>query len=253
MNAKYTCIIIDDEHHNRNALAKKIEITQLPLLIISQCESAEEGLKAIEDHKPDIVFLDIEMPMMSGIEMLKNIKRQSFQTIFTTAYNQYAIEAINLAALAYLLKPISIEELRNAILKAMEKVDDLSQQKKIDVLYELLHQNQLPQKLIIPLQNGVEIIDYNEIIYLAAEGNYTYIHLLDTKPVLSSKTLKEYEDTLPQSIFFRIHNSHIINLRYVRKLTKEDGMQVELKNGIKLDIARRRKDEFWERLLNKKS
>ncbi|QLH30963.1 MAG: response regulator [Candidatus Parvibacillus calidus] len=122
-----------------------MEITQLPLLIISQCESAEEGLKAIEDHKPDIVFLDIEMPMMSGIEMLKNIKRQSFQTIFTTAYNQYAIEAINLAALAYLLKPISIEELRNAILKAMEKVDDLSQQKKIDVLYELLHQNQLPQ------------------------------------------------------------------------------------------------------------
>lgn len=247
----YSYIIIDDEHHSRNALSKKLTMIDYNLNELQICTNAAEGIEAIEKYKPDIVFLDIEMPDLTGLEMLHKIPFRNFQLIFTTAYNQYAIDAINLSALSYLLKPIGLEDLKNAVTKAITKIDEHVNQLQINNLVSLLNQNRASQKLVVHILNGIELLSLDKIEYLVADGNYTYIHTMDEKPLLSSKTLKEYEEMLPENLFYRIHNGHIINLNCVKRIIKGDGYQVELLNGVKLDVARRRKDDFWEKINGK--
>lgn len=181
---------------------------------------------------------------MNGFEMLNAIPEKKFHVIFTTAYDQYAIKAIKYAAFDYLLKPIDIEELKTAV----EKIDNKENgqtKKQIELLQQnLRHPKKQLNKLAIPTLEGLLFYDINDIIQLEANSNYTNIYLINNNKITASKTLKEFEELLPEDIFFRTHHSHLINLNYIKRYIKGDGGQIELQNGRYVDVSRRKKEEF---------
>jgi two-component system LytT family response regulator len=244
---RLTAILIDDERNSREALHKKILTHCSNVNVVAQCANGEEGLAAIAAHKPDIVFLDIEMPRMNGFTMLQQLPEQSFELIFTTAFNQYAIQAIRFAALDYLVKPVDVQELINAVARVQEKRLHSFTAKQLAILADhFAGSRQKPDKIAVSTAAGLEIIELDGIVYLEATGNYTHIHLKEGKPLLASKTLKEFEDMLPADRFFRIHNASLLNVAYIKKYNKGEGGQVVLHNGVVLDVARRRKDELLQ-------
>lgn len=239
-----TVIIIDDEAKGRMALREKLSAYCPQIKILAEASNGQEALAMIHQYQPQLIFLDIEMPRMDGFEMLNELTEKNFHIIFTTAYDQYAIKAIKYAAFDYLLKPIDIEELKIAISKI-----DLQQKNQTKKQVELLYQNMQPaknklQKLAIPTLEGLLFYDINDIIHLEANSNYTDIFLVNKVKVTASKTLKEFEELLPEDIFFRTHHSHLINLRYIKRYIKGDGGQIELQNGTYVDVSRRKKEEF---------
>jgi two-component system, LytTR family, response regulator len=239
-----TAIIIDDEAKGRLALREKLSTYCPQIKLLAEATNGQEALMLIQHHKPQLIFLDIEMPRMNGFEMLNELVEKNFHIIFTTAYDQYAIKAIKYAAFDYLLKPIDIEELKTAI----EKIDtkETNQTKK---QVELLQQNmQHPKKqlnkLAIPTLEGLLFYDINDIVHLEANSNYTNIYLANKTKITASKTLKEFEELLPGDTFFRTHHSYLINLNYIKRYIKGDGGQIELQNGNFVDVSRRKKEEF---------
>lgn len=239
-----TAIIIDDEAKGRLALREKLAAYCPDVCLLAEAADGPEALLQIEKHRPQLIFLDIEMPRMNGFDMLSRIPEKDFRIIFTTAYDQYAIKAIKYAAFDYLLKPVDIEELRAAVSKVYES--RLAETKKqVELLQQAIHQPGLQwNKLAIPTFEGLLFYDVAQIVHLEAASNYTHIHLLDGTKVTASKTLKEFEDVLPARLFFRTHHSYLINLSYIRRYLKGDGGQVEMQNGRCIDVARRKKEEF---------
>lgn len=243
-----TAILIDDERNSREALRKKI-INYCPgVSIVAECSDGEEGLAAINTHSADVVFLDIEMPRMNGLVMLQKLQAKPFEVIFTTAYNQYAIDAIKASALDYLVKPVDVQEL----VQAIEKVNKRRQQmhnKQLEVLESWLlgAQNKI-EKIAVSTSAGFEIIPLEQIVFLEAVSNYTHIHLVHKRILVASKTLKEFEDILPVENFCRIHNASLVNVTSIVKYIKGDGGQVVLSDGSLLDVARRRKDELLQKI-----
>ena len=184
------------------------------------------------------------MPRMNGFEMLNELKEKNFHVIFTTAYDQYAIKAIKYAAFDYLLKPVDIEELKSAVAK-IDTTEIGQTKKQADLLQQnLQHPKKLLHKLAIPTLEGLFFYNINDIIRLEANSNYTYIWFSNNTKILASKTLKEFEELLPEDIFFRTHHSHLINLNFIKRYIKGDGGQIELQNGSFVDVSRRKKDEF---------
>lgn len=238
-------ILIDDEKNSRESLRKKTAAHCPELEIVAECTNGMEGLLAIEQYKPDVVFLDIEMPHMNGFNMLQQVKNRDFEIIFTTAFNQYAINAIRCSALDYLVKPVDVEELVRAVGRINQRKNDTDTSKQLEILASYLTEQKTTQeKIAVSVSAGLEIIEVSKIIYLEAASNYTHIHLRDEKPLLASRTLKEFEEILPPSFFYRIHNAILVNVNYIKKYHKGDGGQVLLSNGVLLDVARRRKDEL---------
>lgn len=239
-----TAIIIEDEPKGRLALREKIKNYCPEVQVVAEAANGTEGIAAIEKHHPGIIFLDIEMPGMNGFEMLNNLPEKNFHIIFTTAYDQYAIKAIKYAAFDYLLKPVDIEELKQAIARIRE-VPGNQTKNQIELLQQnISHPKRLLNKLAIPTLDALSFYDINDIVYLEAQSNYTHIYFANNPKVLASKTLKEFEDLLPGNIFYRPHHSYLINLNYIRRYIKGDGGQVELQNGIFVDVSRRKKEEF---------
>lgn len=244
-----TAILIDDEKNSRESLRKKIETHCPQINVVAECSSGQEGLDAINAFHPVLVFLDIEMPQMNGFTMLQQLPERNFEIIFTTAYNQYAINAIRYSALDYLVKPVDVLELKNAVEKVSREKKPAVNDQQLEILANYLSkQKQTPEKIAVAISSGLEIIDISNIIYLEATGNYTNIYTVNVKPLLSSKTLKEFEDILPPSLFFRIHNASLVNVSFIKKYNKGEGGQVVLANGTILDVARRRKEELLEML-----
>lgn len=240
-------ILIDDEKNSRESLRKKIEANCPGITITAECANGIEGKAAIEQYAPDIVFLDIEMPHMNGFTMLQQLTERKFELIFTTAFNQYAINAIRYSALDYLVKPIDVQELIAAVEKATQKRNTADTSRQMEILAGyLLQQKTGPDKIAVSVSTGLEIIKVADIIYLEATGNYTHIYLKEEKPLLASRTLKDFEDILPPSHFCRIHNAILVNVSYVKKYHRGDNGQVLLSNGVLLDVARRRKDELLQ-------
>ncbi len=242
-----TAILIDDENNSRNSLRQKL-ITYCPQIdIVSEAENGEEGIKAIETYKPDIVFLDVEMPRMNGFNMLQQLQHRNFELIFTTAYDHYAIQAIRFSALDYLVKPIEIATLKEAVARAQERKQTNFPNQRIEtLLYNLLDEKNTHTRIAIPSMEGLQFVAIAEIIYLEAESNYTFIHVQPASRLTVSKTLKDFEELLPASIFIRIHHSFLINKNHVRKYLRGEGGQVLMSNGTMLDVARRKKDEFMK-------
>jgi two-component system, LytTR family, response regulator len=213
--------------------------------IISCCDNAAKGIEAIDNLQPDIVFLDIEMPVMNGFLMLQQLTYKNFELIFTTAYDHYAIKAIRFSALDYLVKPIEIDDLKAAVLKAEEKRNHSYPNPQIELLVEqLISKKNNFSRIAIPTNEGLQFIRVEDIIYLEASSNYTHIFSTEKKKYIVSRTLKDFEDMLLTDTFIRIHNSYIINKNYVEKYIRGDGGQVVLSNNVTLDVSKRKKTEF---------
>ncbi len=240
-----TAIIIDDESSSRNALRQKLTKYCAQVAIIAECESGEEGIKKIEETRPDIVFLDVEMPRMNGFTMLHQLRNRDFELIFITAYDHYAIKAIKFSALDYLVKPVEVDDLKIAVDKASEKRMQSGNNDRLELLLQnLMNEKKEHQRIAIPSMEGLQFIEMSDIIYLEAHSNYTIIFLKNSYKLTVSKTLKDFEELLPLSIFIRIHHSHIINKNAVEKYIRGDGGQVLMNNHVTLDVARRKKEEF---------
>ncbi len=243
-----TTVIIDDEYKGRLALSQKLMDYCPQVKLVGEAENGEEGIAEIEKHNPDLVFLDIEMPRLNGFEMLNKIKNKNFHLIFTTAYDHYAIKAIKYSAFDYLLKPIDIEELKIAVEKLQESSADNIQQ-QVDLLQSNINNPKWNlNKFAIPTLEGLCFYNIADLIFLEANSNYTNLYFSDNKKVIASKTLKDFEEMLPEDTFFRPHHSYIINLNFINKYIKGDGGQIELTNGAVIDVSRRKKEEFLKRI-----
>jgi two-component system, LytTR family, response regulator len=238
-------ILIDDEGNSLSSLKEKLLGHCKQVKIIACCDTAAQGIEAIDKLQPDIVFLDIEMPVMNGFIMLQQLTYKNFELVFTTAYDHYAIKAIRYSALDYLVKPIEIEDLKAAVEKATEKRNLLHPNPQIELLMEqLLNKKNTYSRIAIPTLEGLRFIKVEDIIYLEASGNYTHIFTTEKKKYIVSRTLKDFEDMLPAEIFLRIHNSSIINKNFAEKYIRGEGGQVVLSNGATLEISKRKKSEF---------
>jgi len=238
------CVIIDDEQDGRDVVSMLIADYCNDLTIVETCANGKDGVKAILKHQPDIVFLDIYMPSMSGFEVLDCVKNLRLKIIFVTAHNQHAIRAFKYSAIDYILKPPSPQ----AIIEAVEKAK-LVEFKGVASQYELLmsqlkNEDQLPGVIALPMADGLQVVKVQDIMYCKADRNYTHIHLVDKRNILVSKQLKEFESLLSQQGFFRIHHSALINLMYITKYVRGEGGHVIMKDNCTIEVSRQKKEEF---------
>ena len=236
-------VLIDDDQSNLDGLQSKLNKHCSKVEVAALCTNGDEGIHAIETIKPDIVFLDIEMPVMNGFVMLQHLQYRDFELIFVTAYDHYAIKAIRYSAMDYLVKPVIVEELKAAVEKAEAARARHQAPQQMDLLLELL-QTKSPRLLTIPSADGLKFINIEEIAHLEASNNYTVICLTGNRKFLVSRTLKDFEDLLPRDRFVRIHQSYIINKYCIDRYIRGDGGQVVLSTGVVLDVAKRKKTEF---------
>ncbi len=234
-------IIIDDEIAAIENLQIMLNKYCKNINIVATTQSADEGVLLINKENPDLIFLDIEMPHTNGFDLLKKFPNPTFSVIFTTAYNQYAIQAIKFSALDYLLKPIDVDELITAVSKVEEKskVDD----KRVNLLLNNIN-TKTTKRLALPKDGGYSIVKVENIIRCEASDNYTTFYIKDKKPILVSRTLKEFENLLPKDNFLRVHQSHLINIGMVDEYYKTDGTYVLMEDGSTVSISRRKKEEF---------
>lgn len=239
-----TAIIVDDELKGRIALRQKLKNYCPDVELVGEAADGQEGLQLIEELQPQVVFLDIEMPLLNGFDMLQKLERKQFHLIFTTAYDRYAIKAIRFAAFDYLLKPVDIEELRNAIEKIKQEKLHYNTSERLQVLeHNLLHKYAL-NKIAISTKEGMHLYNINDIVHIEAQSNYTLFSFISGPKLTVSKTLKEFEELLPNDLFFRPHHSHLINLHYVKRYIKGDGGRIEMQNGEYVDVSRKKKEDF---------
>lgn len=238
-------VLIDDDQSNLSSLTEKLRKHCPQVRILAQCDNAHDGLQVIEKLHPDVVFLDIEMPVMNGFSMLQHLSYKQFGLIFVTAYDQYAIKAIRYSALDYLVKPVEIEELKAAVAKAEANQLNQSAELQLQLLLEYVQKKQ-PRRISIPTFEGLQFINIDDIIYLEASANYTYIYLANGSKFLVSRTLKEFEELLPAETFVRIHHAHLINKSFVERYIRGDGGQVVMRGGVVLDVSKRKKAEFLQ-------
>ena len=244
-----TAVIIDDEKHCREVLELLLQKHCMEVTVKGVFASAPEALESIHAIRPDILFLDIEMPGMNGFEFLEQAALKEVNIIFTTAYNEYAIRAIKHSALDYLLKPVDRDELLAAVEKAREQQDGRTAA-RVEQLLSSLHRKKEPKRFAVPTSEGLILLDSSEILYCESDGPYCTFHFIQqTKPLLTSRTLKEAEEMLLGcGDFFRVHNSYLINMRCVEKYIRGEGGEVVLRNGKHIPVSRSRKPDFLNAL-----
>jgi two-component system LytT family response regulator len=245
-------IIIDDEPQNALTLRNDIQTHCPSVDLVAVCHSAKEGIMAIKKEKPDLVFLDIEMPWMNGFEMLEMLDEINFSIIFTTAHDQFAAKAFRLSAVDYLLKPIDAHDLSEAVHKVEIKMGEGSSYNHITNLLRNISQPAADQKIALPQREGYEFVKVSAILYCQAEGAYTKVFLDNKKTMLISRTLGDIEELLPSDLFQRIHHSSLVNISYISQYLRTDGGYVVLGNGEKLAVSKSKKDSLMERLGLKK-
>ncbi len=245
-----TCIIIDDEKNARETLAKIIErYFSDKIQILQLSDSVKEGVFAINKFRPDLVFLDVEMPEENGFKLFDYFDIYDFEVIFTTAYKQYAIDAIKFAALDYLLKPINYIDLRDVLVRLEKKKNKSSNTEQIEAFLNNINSDSGNfNKIALPTMDGFQLEKVNNIVYCQAEENYCKIFTNRNEAILVARTLKNIEELLPEELFFRIHKSHLVNMNYIKSYTKTDGYKIKLENGVELDVATRRNEEFLKAL-----
>lgn len=238
-------VIIDDELSARNTLRKFLSIYCPDVVVVAQCGSVNEGFKYLTTHEsPDIIFLDVHMNDGDGFDLLQKLPQIDFEIIFTTGYNNYAIQAIKHSAIDYLVKPLVADELKEAVAKvAKKKREQIRSLKRDDYRSQ---QTPMSGRIALADSNGLQIIQLARILYCKAEGNYTLFVLTNNQKILVSKNLKEFESLLPIPQFVRVHNSYLINIEHVKSYVKGRGGQVQMSNNEYLDVARNRKQLFLD-------
>jgi two-component system, LytTR family, response regulator len=244
-----SAVLIDDEPKN-NAILEKMLVEFCPeVTVAGKADNSRDGTELIRKIKPDLVFLDIEMPYGNAFDLLDRLKPFSFDVIFVTAFDNYSLKAFKYSALDYLLKPVDIEELKAAVERVVEKRK--SQHVDIRQIELLLNNLKNPrnniEKIALPSSQGLIFHDIQDIVRCEAQRGYTYIYLRSGQKIVSSRNIKEFEDLLPESLFFRIHNSHLVNLNFISKYLKGRGGNIEMTDGTVLEVATRRKDELLAR------
>lgn len=243
-------IIVDDEKSSLQNLQLKIAEYCPDICVIGSSEKPEEAIELIRHHKPDVIFLDIEMPRMSGMRMLDELKDYAGEVIFTTAYAHYAVDAIRIRAFDYLVKPVSIGELQNAVARLV-RLKQSGTKERLDILRQSgsTSKNQ-EDKIAIPSSEGLEFIEIKGIVRIESSSNYSRIFLTNGKNMFVTKLLKDFEDLLLPYHFYRVHNSHLINMAHIQKYIRGDGGQVVMQNGDTVDVSRRKKEEFLRLMVN---
>ncbi|WP_225872596.1 LytR/AlgR family response regulator transcription factor [Pedobacter frigoris] len=246
-------ILIDDEPKSRANL-RQLLLEYCPnVAVIAEAGSATEALKLIRELKPDLLFLDIEMGEVSGFDLLKLLEdHQTFEVIFVTAFDKYGIQAVKSCAIDYLLKPINILELSNAVDKAIRQINPKKENERLKELVANIDRGDDEQRIAIPLSDKIEFLTVNKIIRLEAEGNYTHIYLDNQKQYLVCKTLKEYQELLENRQFIRTHQSHLINFLKISAYVKSDGGYIAMEDGSQVPISRQKKDEVLSRVMKGK-
>ncbi len=238
-------LIIDDEPKNVRILKRLLDDYCPQIEVAGEAGDARTAFTTIREMKPDIVFLDIEMPYGNAFDLLDKLLPVDFEIIFITAFDDYTLKAFKYSALDYLLKPVDIDELKAAVKKAAEKIAGKNINLQLGNLLSNLKNNQATlQKIALPSADGIIFINVEEIIRCEASGNYTLIFADSKEKITASKTIKDYEELLPPSIFCRIHNSHIINLNRIKKYHRGRGGFVVMDDGTSIEVASRRRDEF---------
>ncbi|MEL6590121.1 MAG: LytTR family DNA-binding domain-containing protein [Bacteroidota bacterium] len=247
-----SAIIVDDELHGRENLALLLNNYCPEISLIGVAKSAEEARQLIHIHQPQVVFLDIQMPQEDGFALLESIGERNFSVVFVTAYDAYGIKAVKASAADYILKPVSVREVQQAVGKLMSlhgQKDEIpgleeSYRASVDALIKDLSSHSQPQTLTLPMANGFRMVPIKSILRIEADDNYTHVYVFQDKAVMVAKTLKHFEGILDNSNFCRIHRSHIINIEYIKSFSRKDGGIVELMDQTVLPISRRRMPEF---------
>ncbi len=246
-NMRLKALIIDDEQASRETLKNYLGSYCGELDIMGMAENLDQALQLIKKYKPDVIFLDIEMPFGNGFDLLEQAGEQGFETIFVTAFSEYALRAIKVSASNYLLKPIDIDELIAAVEKVREQHSSKSDHIHTRILIEnsaLVNRQQ--HKIVLPSLEGFEVVTIKDVVFCEAEDNFTRFHMVDGSKRLICRTLKFYEELLGDFDFIRIHKSHLINRHFVSRYLKGKGGQVVLSTGETLEVSPTRKSEFLD-------
>jgi two-component system LytT family response regulator len=241
-------IIIDDEKNNIEALKKMLTAYSSKIELIGTAENAEDAYKIIKQDKPQLIFLDIEMPFGNAFDLLEKLMPVDFEVIFFTAFDQYAIKAFKYGALDYLLKPVNVDDLDQAVHKAISRMAEKDINKRLDTfLTNMRSDDNMPKKIALPTRTGYSFENIDSITHLEASGTYTFLYLTDGRKEIISKVLKEFELLLPSTVFCRVHHSYIVNINYIKKYHKGRGGYIELHNGTPIEVSLRKKPDFLKK------
>jgi two-component system LytT family response regulator len=232
-------IVIDDEASNRDNLIFLLAEAAADVEVVTSCDSVTSSIIAIRQFRPELVFLDIQLHGESGFELLQQVYEINFELIFITAFDKYGIQAVKFAALDYLLKPIDVNELSAAVDKARIKIKEKEKNKRLQYLADYLGKDeQKPLRIALPMFNEIRYVAVSDIIRCEAENTYTYFYLSGGERLLISKTLKEYADLLAAHGFLRSHQSHLVNLKYIKSWLKEDGGMLLLVDQSRIPVSK---------------
>lgn len=239
-------IVIDDEQKSLKTLVMMLKEYCPQVDVVAEARSALEGIREINLHKPDLVFLDIEMPNGSGFEMLESLPERSFEVIFVTAYNHYALKAIKVNASDYIVKPVDVQELVQCVNKVLRRREMTVQNTPdIEKLLKSIRGSR-PVRLAVPTTEGTEFINVRDIIRIEAERSYCIIYMTGKRKIILSRSLGDIEASLDKDMFFRAHKSHLVNLEHIKKHVRFDGGYIIMDDDSKVELSRRKKDEFLQ-------
>lgn len=229
-----TSIIVDDELYGRENLKKIIESYCTEIEVLATADSVINAIELVKIHTPDVVFLDINMPVLDGFDFLKEYDQRNFMVVFFTAHDEYGIQAVKAGAVDYLLKPVNIKELKQCIKKLVLLKIQTTQLQTVEN----------SDKLVLPASHGFEVLEFDDIIRMEGDGCYTQVFLTDNSTKMISHTLKDFEDKLPPDRFYRIHKSHLIHIKYLKSYSNVSGLHVTMTDGSVMEISRRKAPDF---------
>ena len=240
-------VIVDDEPKAIQSLVWELSNFKNEIEVMASFTNPDEALKYIDSHRPDCLFLDVQMPTIDGFQFLEELKNTDFAVVITTAYDEYAIKALKQEAIDYLLKPIDSDDLRESIAKIKKHNDRTINSMKLERMLSNFNSKFDKKRITINTDGKLLFLDVDDIIYIESDGNYSTLFLQDQKKIVLTKKLKEVDAILPEHYFFRIHNSYIINLNKIKAFVKNEGYVI-MDSNHKIPVARQRKSDFLEKL-----
>lgn len=242
-------IIIDDEDRARKSIAGILTLTNHNTTLVAEASDVKSGIAAIKEHNPDLVLLDINMPDGTGFDLLKKLENIAFKVIFITAYEEYAVQAFEFSAIDYILKPVDPAKLVEAISRANLLIEQENFNLRLNALFANLENTSTEcKKLVLKTAENIYLVNTSDIIRSESDGGYTRFYLVDGKKILVSRNMKDFDEMLDGFGFYRIHQSHLINLKYIDHYSKVEGGAVVMKDNSTLPVARRKKDSFLKLL-----